>query len=64
MNEIYSDDELNISISATQEYDIGDIVEGVDNKLGITARQPIVKKIVVLDKYGAKVEYNVGEENL
>lgn len=64
LNEIYSDDELNISISATQEYDIGDIVEGVDNKLEITARQPIVKKIVVLDKYGAKVEYNVGEENL
>lgn len=64
LNELYSDDELNISISATQEYDIGDIVEGVDNKLGITARQPIVKKIVVLDKYGAKVEYNVGEENL
>jgi hypothetical protein len=64
LNEIYSDDELNISISATQEYDIGDIVEGVDNKLGITARQPIVKKIVVLNKYGAEVEYNVGEENL
>lgn len=64
LNEIYSDDELNISISATQEYDIGDIVEGVDNRLGITARQPIIKKIVVLNKYGAEVEYNVGEENL
>lgn len=57
--EIYASDKLEVSFDGTQQYDIGDIVGATENMTGIFVAQPIVKKIVTIEKNNASIEYEV-----
>ena len=52
---------IKINLDLQGEYDIGDIVGAREEITGIEVWQPIVKKIVSIDKRGKRISYKVGE---
>lgn len=57
--EYYSSDELEISLDASKMYDVGDIIGAYENITGILVAQPIVKKIVTIERNKESIRYEV-----
>ena len=55
----YSSDELDISLDSEKMYDIGDIIGATENITGIFVAQPIVKKIVTIERNKESIRYEV-----
>lgn len=54
---------IKINLDLQGEYDIGDIVGAREETTGIEVWQPIVKKIVKIDKRGKTISYKIGEKS-
>ena len=54
-------DEIGISLDATQEYDINDIIGAAENITGISVAQPITKKVVKIKNGSLEMTYEIGE---
>ncbi len=57
--EYYSSDEIDISLDGDSKYDIGDIVGASEPVTGIFVSQPIVKKIVTIERDNESIKYEV-----
>lgn len=54
-------DEIDITFSDNQEYDIGDVVGANDTKTGLATWQPVTKKIVTIKDGKEAIDYEIGE---
>lgn len=57
--ELADKDSLDISLQLENEYDVGDIVGGIDEETGIDVTKPILRKIVKIKKGIVSVDYEV-----
>ena len=53
--------ELSVKFDATQNFDIGDIIEAKDIVTGISVKETVSKKIVSIQSEEIKVSYNIKE---
>ena len=63
LKESQSAGSIEIDVHGTGEWRVGDIIEGRDNRTGVTVRAPIVKKLVKVSSstnYTLQVEYEAG----
>ena len=63
LKESQSAGSIEIDVHGTGEWRVGDIIEGRDNRTGVTVRAPIVKKVVKVGSatnYTLQVQYEAG----
>lgn len=60
--EEWSKDEIQISLDAAQEYDVGDIIGATESVTGISVQKTITKKIVKCNGRNFEISYEVGEK--
>ena len=61
-NDYLNCDKINITLSPSEQYDIGDIVGATDDITGLSVIAPITKKIVKISKNRKTVSYETGGE--
>ena len=60
---LYDSDELNLKVEPTEDiYDVGDLVGAEEHTTGITIVQPIIKKIISINKNLISVNYEVNKD--
>ena len=61
LKELRDTDEVDITLDASQEYDVGDIIGARENITGMFVKARITKKILKISNGVAKISYETGE---